>query len=376
MNTRAVTLVALWAFASAAGAGPRAHAQERPPAYRVEDLAGGLMSPWALVFLPNDGGLLITEKHGGVRLWTERGVPPQIVPGGPTTVLQQEDGGLLDIALDPAFSQNGFVYISFLEGADSANRTALFRGRFDGSSLIDGHVIFRASPDKARPAHPGSRLLFLPDHTLLLTIGDGYDYPNLAQSLSNDLGKIVRLNRDGTIPEANPFLSDASARPEVYTYGHRNPQGLVRDPRDGTIWSHEHGPKGGDEINRIQPGRNYGWPTATYGVDYDGSIISQIREAPGIEAPRVIWVPSIAPSGFTLYLGDKFPEWTGDFFVGALAGKHLRRVRLRNGEAVLQEVLLDELDSRIRDVRAGPDGLLYILIDHPTDGRLLRLVPR
>jgi len=365
----------MWLTLAALLASP-AEAQEHQAVYRVEELARGLKAPWALVFLPGNEGLLITEKHGTLRRWKGGGLEPDSVPGGPANVLQAHDAGLLDLALDPAFTENRLVYLSFVEGTDSANRTALFRARLDGTRLVDGRVIFRASPDKAGPAHPGGRILYLPDQTLLLTIGEGYNYRTQAQSLSSDLGKIVRLNRDGTIPQDNPFRQNSSARPEIYSYGHRNPQGIVWDPRDSTIWEHEHGPKGGDEINRLLPGRNYGWPTTTYGIDYDNTVISQLREAPGIEGPRVIWVPSIAPSGFALYLGDRFPDWTGDFFVGALAGKHLRRVRLRQGEAVLQEVLLKELDVRVRDVRAGPDGFLYLLTDDESDGRLIRLVPR
>jgi glucose/arabinose dehydrogenase len=344
--------------------------------YRVEPLATGLRAPWALAFLPADQGILITEKHGTVVLWTSADQTTVVVPGGPTEVFQRQDGGLLDVVLDPGFDQNGLVYIAFLEGTEAANRTALFRARFDGSGFVDGRVIFRAAPDKVGPGHPGGRMLFLPDSTLLLTIGDGYDYAGLAQSLRSHLGKVVRLNRDGSAPTDNPFRTDPSALPEVFTYGHRNSQGIAFNPRDSTVWSHEHGPKGGDEINLITAGANYGWPTTTYGIDYDDTAISQLREAPGMEGPRVIWVPSIAPSGFALYLDDRFPEWTGDFFVGALSGRHLRRVRLRDGAAVLQEVLLSELDARIRDVRAGPDGLLYVLTDDATNGRLLRLVPR
>jgi glucose/arabinose dehydrogenase len=248
-------------------------AQNRPPLYRTEELARGLKAPWAIAFLPDDAGLLITEKHGSVRRWRAGVLDPRPVTGGPINILQLRDAGLLDLALDPAFAENRLVYITFVEGTDSVNHTALFRARWDGTSLVDGRVIFRVTPDKAGPSHPGSRLAFLPDQTLLMTVGEGYDYRTQAQSLSTDLGKIVRLNRDGTVPASNPFRSDPSAKPEIYSYGHRNPQGLLVDPRDSTVWEHEHGPKSGDEINRILPGRNYGWPTATYGIDYDNTVI-------------------------------------------------------------------------------------------------------
>ena len=256
------------------------------------------------------------------------------------------------MVLDPAFGENGLVYLSFSEGDSAANHTALFRGRLDGDRLADGRVLFRASPDKAGPGHPGGRLVFLPDGTLLLTIGEGFDFRDQAQQLGSDLGKIVRLDRDGRPAAGNPLADSSGARPEIYSYGHRNPQGLLVDPRDGTVWEHEHGPKGGDEINRIRAGLNYGWPLTTFGVDYSGELVSSKQRAKGIEAPVTVWVPSIAPSGFALYLGDAFPEWHGDFFVGALAERSLHRVRLRGGDVVLQETMLRELKARIRDVRA------------------------
>jgi glucose/arabinose dehydrogenase len=197
-------------------------------------------------------------------------------------------------------------------------------------------VIFRAAPDKQGPGHPGSRIAFLPDETLLLTIGEGYDYKKQAQELGSALGKVVRLDRDGHPASDNPFAGQPGARPEIWSYGHRNPQGLLVDPRDGAVWEHEHGPRGGDEINRVRPGLNYGWPRTTHGVDYSGEVISKEQTARGIEPPVLVWVPSIAPSGFALYLGDRFAGWKGDFFVGGLAERSLRRVRIRDGEVILQ----------------------------------------
>ena len=363
-----------------AGAGPEAGARYASPspaaapaalAYGVDTVATGLVSPWSLAFLP-DGGMLVTEKHGSLRRFARGAASGRVVAGTPRA-FQKEDSGLHDVVLDPKFAENGLVYLAFVEGDSAANHIALFRGRLDGDRLVDGRVIFRARPDKQGVGHPGGRLVFLPDETLLLTIGDGYDFRDQAQQLGSDLGKIVRLDREGR-PAANPLADSAGARPELYSYGHRNPQGLLVDPRDGSVWEHEHGPRGGDEINRLSPGLNYGWPRTTFGIDYTGELISGKQLEKGIEAPVLVWVPSIAPSGFALYLGTEFPEWNGDFLVGALAERSLRRVRMRNGEVVLQETLLRELKARVRDVRVGPDGLVYLLTDD-ANGSVLRLRP-
>jgi glucose/arabinose dehydrogenase len=338
----------------------------------LDTVATGLTNPWSLAFLPG-GDLLVTEKYGALRWYAKDAHTGRIVTGTPPA-FRREDSGLLEVALDPRFGENRLVYLSFSEGDSAANHTALFRGRLKGGRLLDGRVLFRASPDKAGAGHPGGRIAFLPDETLLLSIGEGFDYRDQAQALGSDLGKIVRLDREGRPPADNPLVDTAGARPELYTVGHRNPQGLLVDPRDGTVWEHEHGPKGGDEINQIRPGLNYGWPLTTFGVDYSGELISTKQKAQGIETPVLVWVPSIAPSGFALYLGTEFPEWTGDFFVGALAERSLHRVRLRNGEVVLQETMLRELKARIRDVRTGPDGLLYLVTDD-ANGSVLRLRP-
>jgi glucose/arabinose dehydrogenase len=342
------------------------------PGYAVDTLATGLRTPWSLAFLPG-GDILVSEKYGGLRRWSEGSLRPGTIAGVPAA-FQSEDSGLLDLALDPRFGENRLVYLSFSEGTTEANHTALFRARLDDDALADGRVIFRAAPDKRGPGHPGSRIAFLPDETLLLTIGEGYDYREQAQQLGSALGKVVRLDRDGRPAAGNPFAGRSGARPEIWSYGHRNPQGLLVDPRDGTAWAHEHGPRGGDEINRLRPGLNYGWPRTTHGVDYSGEIVSKVQTEKGVEPPVLVWVPSIAPSGFALYLGDRFPQWRGDFFVGGLAERSLRRVRIRGGEVVLQETMLRELRARIREVRAGPDGLLYLLTDE-AEGMLLRLRP-
>lgn len=338
--------------------------------YAVDTLATGLRNPWSIAFLPG-GDMLLTEKNGGLRVIRNGTLDPEPVSGGPAAY-QELDGGLLDIAVDPAFSRNRFVYIAFSEGTRAANRTAVWRARYDGRRLVDGRVIFRVSPDKMNASHYGARIVFLPDATFLLTVGDGFAYRDSAQSLTSMLGKVLRLDREGRAPRDNPFIGRPDARPEIWSLGHRNAQGLLRDPRTGDLWLHEHGPRGGDEINKLQPGANYGWPRTTHGIDYSGAVISRDREGAGLTGPVVTWVPSIAPSGFALYAGDEFPEWNGDFLLGALSSRSIVRVRVQDGAFVAQEHILADLGARIRDVRAGPDGRVYALTDS-RDGVLVRL---
>ncbi len=341
----------------------------------MDVVARGILFPWSLVFLPG-GDALITQLHGGVRLLRANGrLEPQPLAGGPEGALYDGESGLRDIVLDPRFAENRFVYIAFSEGTIEANHLALYRARFDGRALVEGRVLFRATPNKRGSQHPSGRIVFLPDETLLLAVGDGYDYRDAAQNLGSHLGKVLRLNRDGAAPADNPFVAQTGALPEIFTYGHRNTLGLTIDPRDGTIWQHENGPRGGDEMNILQAGRNYGWPRASYGIDYDGTIITPNEEIEGAENPLVVFSPSIAPSGIALYLGEAFPDWRGDFFVGSLAFRHLRRVRIHDNFAVLEEVLLHDREARVRDVRVGPDGFLYLLTDDEA-GEVWRLRPR
>ena len=342
--------------------------------YRVETLATGLKFPWSLAFLPN-GDALVTEKFGQLRILRKGALDPAPVTGGPQNILKEGDSGLLDVVLDPAFETSQTVFITFNEGTKEQNHLAVFRAKYDGATLSGGKVIFRSSPEKVGPEHSGGRMVFLPDGTFLVTVSDGFTYRDAAQDLGSDLGKVLRLDRDGQVPRDNPFVGKEGARPEIFTYGHRNALGLLVDPRNGDIWLHENGPKGGDEINLLKPGLNYGWPKTTFGVDYSGELVSKLQKAPGITDPVVMWTPSIAPSGFTLYLGKTFPQWTGDFFVGALAEKSIRRVKIRNGNWTEQQILLRELDTRIRDVRTGPDGNIYALTD-TDNGQVLRLSPR
>ena len=343
-----------------------------PPLHTI---AGGLAFPWSLAFLP-EGGILVVEKHAGVRLVKEGAAGPRL-RGVPTNVLAHEDSGYLDIALDPQFPTNKLVYLAFVEGSDAANRTAIWRARFDGGRFRDGRVVFRTNVPKKGPSHPGGRLLFLPDETLLLTVGDGYDYRAAAQDMRSHLGKVLRLTRDGAPAAGNPFLGRVDAVPEIWTSGHRNIQGLTLDTRTGAVWSHEHGPRGGDEINLLRAGANYGWPSVSYGIDYDGKLISERQSSAEFERPAFFWAPSIAPSGLILYRGDRYPDLVDKFFVGGLAARALVRLRVGRESGLLFEDgrMYSALRQRIRDVRVGPDGLIYLLTDEERNARLLRIAP-
>ena len=344
-------------------------------AVRLERMVSGLQRPWSLAFTP-EGDVLVTEKYRGLRVIRGGKLLPEPLAGGPPGVFAKADSGLLDIALDPDFATNRLLYLSFAEGEEKANRTAIWRARYEDGGLVDGRVIFRAAPDKAGPGHPGGRMTFLPDGTLLLTVGDGFDYKAAAQDLGSHLGKILRLTRDGAAPADNPFIGRAEARPEIWSYGHRNPQGLARDPVTGDIWEHEHGPRGGDEVNRLHAGANYGWPLVTHGIDYDLSIISERAFAPGIERSWFFWAPSIAPSGLAVYRGNAFADWDGKLLIGGLVSKSVSRMRpaKQPGFFVEEDRMLGSQGKRIRDIRVGPDGLVYILTDED-DAELWRLAP-
>lgn len=332
--------------------------------YRIETWAGGLDQPWSIAFLPG-GGALVTELGGALRPVSatgEVGPPLRNVPA----VYFAGQGGLFDVLLHPDFDNNGLVYLSFAEGSPADNGTAVARGRLSGGSLEDVEIIFRNFSRKDTPVHYGGRLAFLRDGTLLLTTGEGFDYREAAQDVHSGLGKLLRMNDDGSPATGNPFPES----PYVFSYGHRNPQGLAVDST-GVIWLHEHGPKGGDELNRIEPGVNYGWPAITFGMDYSGAVISPFTTWEGMAQPEWQWTPSIAPSGLAIYDGDLFPQWEGDLFIGALVDQEVRRLVLSGGQVVNEEVLFSELNVRIRDVRNGPDGGLFIL----TPDRVVRLIP-
>ena len=343
--------------------------------YKVTEIAKGLDHPWSMAFLP-DGSMLVTERVGRLRLIKNGVLQPEPIGGVPAVhVHTGSQAGLFDVVLHPKFTENNIIYLTYAAGTQAANGTQVARARFDGKALQDLRVIFKAMPLKDTDNHYGGRMAFLADGTFALTIGEGFEYREKAQDLTSDLGKIVRLNEDGGVPQDNPFVGQPSVRPEIYTWGHRNEQGLIFDAESGRLYETEHGPRGGDELNIIEPRKNYGWPVITYGMDYSGAYVSPYTQRPGLEQPVIYWTPSIAPSGLAMYRGDKFPAWRGDLFVGALAFKHLRRVHLdERGNVVAQEELLNDLKWRIRDVRAAPDGFLYVCTDE-ADGRVLRLEP-
>lgn len=343
--------------------------------YRLETLAKGLEHPWSVAFL-SGGAMLVTERPGRLRLIHLDGrLEPEPIAGLPA-VFASGQAGLFDVVPAPDFAQSQQIFLSYACGRMRANHTCLARARLDLSQLelTDVTEIFRSYPAKTGNAHYGGRLAFFADGSLALSLGDGFDYREEAQRLSSHLGSIVRLWPDGSVPEDNPFVGQAGALAEIYSYGHRNVQGLVYDSATKQLFSHEHGPKGGDELNRIQPGVNYGWPVVTQGIDYTGARITPFTAYQGMQPPLLDWTPSIAPSGLTLYQGDLFTDWQGDLLVGALAGRQLQRVRLTGQGAEIVEVLLTELAERIRDVRTGPDGALYVLTDDGR-GRLLRVTP-
>lgn len=381
-----ILLASLSLSATAAAQTPEPSARERAVASagagvvihgaaQLEPYVGGLQRPWSLAFTP-DGDILVTEKYRGLRLIRDGRLLPEPLAGGPPDVFAKADSGLLEVALDPDFARNRRVFLSFVEGDEEANRTAIWSARYEDGRLQDGRVIFRVVPDKKGPGHPGGRMIFLPDATLLLTVGDGFDYKSAAQDLGSHLGKILRLTRQGAAPADNPFAGRAGALPEIWTWGHRNPQGLARDPVSGDVWEHEHGPRGGDEINRLRAGANYGWPLVTHGIDYDLSIISERAFAPDVERSWFFWAPSIAPSGLAVYRGEIFADWDGKLLLGGLVSRSISRMRpaKQAGFFIEEERMFGLRDKRIRDVRVGPDGLVYILTDED-DAELLRLRP-
>ena len=345
-----------------------------PATYTVTEIAGGLDHPWSLAFLP-DGSMLVTERNNGLRVIRDGKLVAEPVAGLPDAY-KQGQGGYFDIALDRNFTSNNLVYLSYAEGTDEKNHTAVARARFDGKSLSDVTVIFRVSPDKDTGAHFGGRLLVLPDNTILLTTGDGFQYREQAQKMSSGLGKIVRIMSDGSVPTDNPYPAKLAVMPELYSYGHRNQQGLAQDPVTGRIYQTEHGALSGDEVNEIKAGGNFGWPIATYSLDYSGSVISPYTEKDGTVQPIAVWKPErFAPSGLAVYRGDLFPAWNGDLLAGGLASKTLARLDLdERGKVIGEYRMLAERGERIRDVRVGYDGAVYVLTDEEA-GKVLKITP-
>jgi glucose/arabinose dehydrogenase len=342
----------------------------------VQTVATGLAHPWSLAFLP-DGRILVTERPGRMRLVTQNGQLSPPLANVPK-VFAVSQGGLLDVIPDRGFAQNRTIYFSYAEPFNGGGRTALARARLDDSEaprLTDVKVIYRQYGPPSHGNHFGSRIVQAMDGTLFVTNGEHFTDRDMAQTLDNDLGKIVRITTDGTAPPDNPFANKPGARPEVWSYGHRNPQGLALNPADGKLWEQEHGARGGDEINIIQKGHNYGWPRVSYGVNYDGTPVGTGKtKMEGVDDPRWHWTPSIAPSGMAFYTGDLFPTWKGSLFNGALKSQLLSRLELKGDAVVKEERLLQALNERIRDVRQGPEGALYLLTDSAS-GRILRVVP-
>lgn len=347
---------------------PRVDSQSE--AFAVRKLVSGLEFPWAIEFLP-DQRILITTRPG--RLWVKEGETITGIQGAPE-VRASGQGGLLDVIAHPDFSSNQVIYLSYAAAYREGTGTRVTRARLQGNDLTDSQMIFEMDPPGKSAIHFGSRFAFDPDGYLFFTLGERGDR-DLSQQLDAHRGKVIRIRDDGTVPDNNPFINEPGAKPEIFSYGHRNPQGLVYDADRGRLWLTDHGPRGGDALHIVRAGQNYGWPLATYGREYYGpSIGTTPDKLDNIVQPLIHWTPSIAPCGLTLYRGDQFPAWRGNLFSGALAGEHLRRIVLDGDNVVSQEVLLKEQLGRIRDVVAGPDGFIYFTTDDP-DGGLFQIEP-
>lgn len=381
-----VRLVLLFASSSSAvmasapsGPDQQSTQVEEAGGWRLEVLADGLVHPWSIAWLP-DGRALITERAGRLRLYADGRLLPEPVQGLPQ-VAALGQGGLLDVAPHPDFDQNAWVYFSYSSGSEERNRTQVGRGRLRGGRIEDFQVLYRNPDAKSGGQHFGSRLLWLPDGSLLVSIGDGGNPPisfdgapirNQAQNLATAFGKVLRLDADGRAHAGNPFAERPGARAEVFSFGHRNIQGLALNPQDNRVWASEHGARGGDELNQLRRGGNYGWPEVTYSREYWGPRISDTERRGDVIDPMIVWTPSIAPSGLAFYTGTEFPQWRGDLFAGALKFREVRRIDLEDGRPVGEEKL--SIGQRVRDLRQGPGGGLYLLTDEDP-GQLLRIRP-
>ena len=372
-----LTVIAITACTQKGADAPRS--DTTPPNHfniNIETMATGLEYPWGIVFLP-DGSALVTEKAGRLRLLKDGKLSTPI--SGVPLVLYKGQAGLFDVALHPDFATNQFVYLSFAKGTEKDNATTLIRAIFDGKTLSEVTQIFESNPHKKGTNHFGARILFLSDKTLLLSLGEGFSYKDEAQNLMSDFGKIMHLRDDGVPIDDHQFSTsndqNVKSHKGIFSYGHRNPQGLAFDKATNTIYENEHGPRGGDEINVLVTGKNYGWPKITYGLDYTGLPISDKVAMDGMEQPLLYWVPSIAPSGMTFYDKDLFADWKGNLLVSALAGEQLRRVELKAGKVLKQETFLTELKTRFRNITTAPDGSIWVLTDEP-EGKVLKLTPK
>ena len=340
---------------------------------RAETVARGLENPWALAFLP-DGRILVTERPGRLRIVGTDGSLSQPLAGVPE-VQARGQGGLLDVALDPDFATNRTIYLSFSQPGEGGAGTAVARARLGEGRLDDVRVIYSQRPKVNSTGHYGSRIVFRRDGTMFITQGDRFNFRDRAQDLSAGMGKIMRINSDGTVPRDNPFVDRGGVQPEIWSYGHRNVQAAALHPATGELWTVEHGARGGDELNNPQAGRNYGWPVITYGIDYNGSRIGEGTARDGMEQPVYYWDPVIAPSGMAFYTGNRYPGWgQNSVLIGGMASRALVRLVLENGRVTLEERYLGELRERVRDVQQGPDGYIYIVTDNE-QGQVMRIVP-
>ncbi|MCM4169066.1 Aldose sugar dehydrogenase YliI [Arenibacter antarcticus] len=326
--------------------------------------------PWGMAFLP-DGSMLITEKSGNLIHFKDGS--KTIINNSPT-VYNRGQGGLLDVAIDPDYQNNGWIYISYAseEGEEKGGHTAIMRAKLNGNSLTDNEVLYKASPNTTKGHHFGSRIEFDNNGYLYFSIGERGDRDVNPQDITRDGGKIYRINTDGSIPSDNPFVDTPEAKTAIYSYGHRNPQGMIKNPNTGEIWINEHGPQGGDEINIVEKGKNYGWPVITYGINYSGTPITDKTEMEGMEQPIYYWVPSIAPSGMAFVTSDKYPNWKGSLLVGSLKFQYLERLELKNNKVVNRVKLMTDL-GRVRDVRQAPDGFIYVAVEGKG---IYKLVPK
>lgn len=346
-----------------------ASAQSTQVKFEVQILASGLNHPWSMAFMP-DGQILVTERIGRLRMVSPDGKLSEPIKGVPA-VFARDQGGLLGVALDPDFSKNRFIYLAYAEPQGSLAGTAVARAKLVDRALENLQIIFRQHPKTEGGNHFGSRLVFAPNGNLFVTLGERFKYMNQAQELDNHLGKLVRIRRNGLVPADNPFIRDQKIKPEIWSYGHRHIQGAAIHPNSGELWIHEHGPRGGDEINIPKPGKNYGWPQASYGIHYWLTPIKDEHAEQGFEEPVYYWRSAVAPSGMMFYTGEMFPEWKGNLFIGSLVGRHLIRLVVDDSKVISEEKLLMDR-ARIRDVVEGPDGAIYLLTDEK-DGKVLKL---
>ena len=344
--------------------------QSEKQKFGIDTIAAGLTNPWGIAFLP-DGRILVTERAGEIRIVKDGKLQVEKIENVPAVFVHGQ-GGLMDIKLHPDYATNGWIYLTYSKPGTEGGGTTIARTKLTGNAFTDLQELFSAQPFSAAGAHFGSRIVFDGKGFIFFSMGERGVKEN-AQDLSNHLGKVLRLHEDGRVPTDNPFVKTPGAKPEIWSYGHRNPQGLVYDRATETLWDVEHGPMGGDELNKVEKGKNYGWPVITYGKNYDGTPITAITEKEGMEQPAFYWLPSIATCGLAIVTSDKYPAWKGNLMVGALALQHVARVELdAQGKFVKQERLLDKM-ARVRAVEQSPDGYLYVATETP--GMLLKLVP-